>query len=227
MTVNPMSVPNPNSKNTAYVESFQGEGGLSANLSDALWYYSSQPGASALLPAALVSPARAATIAWQNYALGSAGQVNTFRSDEIDPNISLLGQVSTPEPLLWLTLYPLSVGGSRNSSGTFDWIVANTPSGRRWRSLRTSLSPSGADLTRVEQLEFWGLVDTSATGRASNPTVVIDLGDVSENSLVFSPDSLLVDESSGAFRAFRGKRLRPSCSAKPPCRTCSGAAETS
>ena len=42
------------------------------------------------------------------------------------------------------------------------WTVANTVSGRRYRSARTVLSPAGVDLSRAENLEFWTLVDTNA-----------------------------------------------------------------
>ncbi len=203
-----LSRPNPNSRNTAFIESFQGEGGLSATIAESQWYFSSQPVASPLLPDALVAQVRASTLAWQNNVLDAAGNAITYRTAEIDPNIALVGQFSTPEPLLWLTLYPLSIGGARTNGGTFDWTVAGAPSGRRWRSIRALLSPSGADLTRVEQIQFAALIDTSVAGRGANPTVIIDLGDISENSLAFSPDSVLVQGVTGTFAGFTGKRIQ-------------------
>ena len=203
-----MSRPNPNSRNTAWIETFQAEGGLNAGVSESQWYFSSQPVASPLLSAALVTAARATTMSWQNHPLDAAGNVISFRTEEIDPNATFVGQFSAPEPLLWLTLYPLSIGGARNNSGGFDWTVAGAPTGSRWRSLRASLSPSGADLTRVEHIEFWALIDTAAAGRSANPRLIIDLGDVSENTLTFSPDTLLLDPVSRTFAGFRGRRIQ-------------------
>ena len=111
---------------------------------------------------------------------------------------------------LWLTLYPLSVGGSYDfRSRTFDWRIANAPSGRRYRSIRTVLSPSGVDLTRVENLEFWTLVDTSAARRSANPTLIFDLGEISENTIAFSPETLSVLRSGvRADSVFAGKKLQ-------------------
>ena len=44
-------------------------------------------------------------------------------------------------------------------------MVGVTPGGRHWRSLRTVLNPSGADLSRIEQIEFF--VQVRATGAIS------------------------------------------------------------
>jgi hypothetical protein len=73
-----------------------------------------------------------------------------------------------------MTLYPLKTGGifdfeSGTATRRFAWtigdnsLVGNTPTGRRWRSLRTVINPSGADLSRTENIEFFALVQSEAS----------------------------------------------------------------
>src|SRR5262249_49254835 len=88
--------------------------------------------------------------------------------------------------------------------------VKGTLSGPRFRSIRATLSPSGVDLSRGQFLEFWALVDTSSapTGRPTNPTLIFDFDDVSENSLTFAPETLTVQRTNnGADSLFTGKKL--------------------
>ena len=111
----------------------------------------------------------------------------TVKSDSIDQNAVFSGLIgsSSNEQVLWLTLYPLSIGGRYDPvTRTAAWTVssAKAPSGRRYRSIRTVLSPAGVDLSRTENLEFWTLVDTNTTRRTANPTLVFDLGEVSRES---------------------------------------------
>ena len=75
------------------------------------------------------------------------------RDDQIDPQVNIAGNgIQSPETILWMTLYPLSVGGLRTGrpEAPFNWVVPDAPRGRRWRSIRTSLGPTGSDLSRVE-----------------------------------------------------------------------------
>ena len=206
-----VSRPRPNSKGQAYIESFQGEGGITVSLLDNSWYFSSQPTLGTRLSARVGAQSlalnRATTLAWQSSGTDRNGNDIRYTIEEIDPQTKQVGQtLSTPETLLWLTLYPLSVGGQRNpSTGQFRWTVANTVSGARWRSIRTSLGPSGADLTGVETIEFWTLVDTAAIRKNTNPLLVVDLGDISENSVAFAPTRLDIN---GADSSFTGKKLQ-------------------
>src|SRR5207247_2099147 len=97
-----------------------------------------------------------------------------------------------------LTLYPLSVGGQlNNETSTFRWTVPNAPAGPRWRSVRTVLGPSGSDISRAENLEFWAQIPI-ATSQSKNPTLVFDFGDISENSVSFGPDTLIVRPGAAA-----------------------------
>src|SRR4030095_767186 len=72
----------------------------------------------------------------------------------------------------------------------------------------------GADLTGVETIEFWTLMDTSAARRSTNPILVVDVGDVSENSVAFAPETLLVGNreqgtgNSASDSSYSGKKLQ-------------------
>jgi hypothetical protein len=208
------SRPQPNAAGQAFVESFETEGGAGIALAEAAWYFSSQPALGNVLQSRIggtaLDLARASTLAWQNAGVSRGGAPYTFTFDQIDPQVRLTGSGSqAPEQILWMTLYPLGTGGLLNqTTNEFQWQVDNALSGRRWRSIRSVLGASGIDLSRVEQLEFWTLVDTTLQGRTANPMLVFDLGDVSENSVAFGPATLeLVPRAGGIDSVFTGKRL--------------------
>jgi hypothetical protein len=204
----------------AYLESFEGEQGITVTLADQNWALSSQPADGHLLPRrADFGPnpfdlRRATSIAFQNNGLNpTTGGLVTVKSDSIDQNAVFSGLIgsSANEQVLWLTLYPLSIGGRYDPvTRTAAWTVssAKAPSGRRYRSIRTVLSPAGVDLSRTENLEFWTLVDTNTTRRTANPTLVFDLGEVSENRVAFAPESLLVRTGAKPDSVFHGKKLQ-------------------
>jgi hypothetical protein len=197
----------------AYIESFEQQGGLGVNLLEAQWQLSSQPALGTRLPgvvgAASLDTVRASTMAYQNYGSDVDGRAVTFTIQQIDPQTLLAGgAISGFEQVLWLTLYPLNIGGLADpQTGQPRWRVRNAPSGRRWRSVRTALGTggTGVDLTRGEYLQFWTQVDTAPTRRTQNPVLVFDFGDVSENSVTFSPESLVVVEGDSVYS---GKRLQ-------------------
>ena len=210
------SRPKPNSAGQAFLESFEGEGGILVPLAETEWYYSSQPALGRALPGRIgadaLDIARASTMAWQSDGLDARGSAIRPRIEDIDPLTNIIGTgLSAPEPLLWMTLYPLSVGGLR-SEGTFLWTVRNPAPGRRWRSIRTPLGPTGADLPRIENIEFWAQIPVTAARRPMNPILVFDFGDVSENSVTFAPDTLIERRKgadfSGRDTTYRGKRLQ-------------------
>ncbi|MBA3645071.1 MAG: cell surface protein SprA [Gemmatimonadaceae bacterium] len=192
------SRPRTGAAQQAYIESFEGEAGLFIPLSDQQWYYSSQPALGRQLASrfggGVFDLSRAATLAWQSNGADASGKVVKYSIEQIDTLTSLTGTgISGPEPLLWMTLYPASVGGLfDNATGTFRWRLGNATIGRRWRSIRTVLSSSGTDISRAENLEFWAQVVVSPSKRAKNPVMVFDFGDVSENSVSFAPDTLAI-----------------------------------
>jgi hypothetical protein len=208
-----LSRPRQRGGEQAYIESFEGLGGIGVNLLDAAWQYSSQPALGTRLPprigAAILDTTRASTMAWQNYGTDVDGNPVTFTISQIDPRTTLAGgAISGFEQILWLTLYPLPIGGLTDpETGQPRWRVGGTPSGRRWRSVRTPLGAAGTgvDLTRGEYIELWTQVDTNAVRRQQNPLLVLDFGDVSENSVAFAPESLRVVSGDSVYS---GKQLQ-------------------
>ncbi len=209
------SRPQVNTNGQAYVESFEGESGITVSLSDQAWALSSQPAdGRAVVQRYGANPFdlnRAATIAFQNNGLAIGGNNVLVPRDSIDRNENTagLGGISSYEQLLWLTLYPLSIGGRYDpATRTAAWTVSGTLPGRRFRSIRTVLSPSGADLSRSENLEFWTLVDTNVVRRGANPTLVFDLGEISENRVAFAPQGLIVHAGQKPDSVFLGRKLQ-------------------
>jgi len=180
----------------AFVETFDAEGGISIPIGDLAWYYGSLPAYGHTLRSqpegsSFFEPNRASTLVWQSNVQSPGGKQIVIRHSDIDPLANFAGTgFQFNEPVLWVTLLPLDQGGRHTK--TFDWTVKNGLPGRRFRSMRTVLRPAGLDLSTGEFLEFWTLLDTSAVARRSNPTLIFDFGDVSENSLVFAPETLTV-----------------------------------
>jgi hypothetical protein len=193
-----------------WIEQFEGTSGINIPLSDVVWQYSSLPAYGRSLSPGFFEQNRASTLVWQTNGLGVGGKQATFTLRQIDSLTTLSGTGFEPnEPVMWLTLQPLAQAGRyRPDRRRFDWTVSNTLSGRRFRSIRTTLSPSGIDLTRGEFLQFWALVDTNTIRRSANPTLVFDFGDISENSLTFAPDTLrIVRNTDGSVDSiFTGKK---------------------
>ncbi|MGH7650787.1 MAG: cell surface protein SprA [Gemmatimonadaceae bacterium] len=209
------SRPQTNKSQQAYLESFEGEGGLPISLSDIQWYFSSQPALGTTIPArfgtGVFDLTRAATLAWQTNGVDADRKAVRYSIDQIDTLVSQVGAgVAGPEQLLWLTLYPLSVGGQLDpvTSG-FRWTIPTAPAGRRWRSVRTVLAPSGADISHAENLEFWAQIPITQVTK--NPTLVFDFGDISENSVTFGPDTLVITPGStpgSRDTTYRGKKIQ-------------------
>ena len=221
-----MSKPQPNAAGQAYVESFEGEAERTLPLFESSWYYGARPALGnslASLGTSVFSLARAATLAYQNNGVDYTGTTPQFTIQQIDPAVRVVGGgILPPEQLLWLTLYPLRTGGINDvvpgtSTRRFAWTVGDnsqlgpTPTGRRWRSMRTVLGASGADLSRIENIEFFALVKSEESKVRRNPTLIFDFGDLSENSVTFSPETLTINTATRADApadsTYRGKRL--------------------
>ncbi|MFN2397597.1 MAG: cell surface protein SprA [Gemmatimonadaceae bacterium] len=217
------SRPQPNAAGVAYVESFEGEGGISIALQEGAWRLGSQPAVpSGTVPLGGVpfdfALDSATTLVWQN--IGTTIDPVTrqpmalqFFSEQIDSQFVFTGSQAfrTPEVVLWNILYPRSIGGFlRRADTTFRWLTPAGPA-REWRSISQSLGPSGVDLSRIEHLEFYALIDTTTVARRSNPTFVLDFGDVSENSVAFVPETLTVTAFGGSGTrldsTFTGRKL--------------------
>jgi hypothetical protein len=208
------SKPQPNAHQQAYLESFEEAGGLNVLLNDQYWYYSSQPAAAhnvlARFGGNVLDMSRATQLSYQGNVRDSVGRQLQFTIDKIDPEVEFAGVgAAAPEQILWLTMFPLSRGLRDDPNSNAHWNTGVTQTGRRWRSIRTSLSPSGADVSRTENIEFWALVDTSTVGRAKNPTLVIDVGEISENSIALQPDTVRIHAAGQTLRdtVMVGRRL--------------------
>ncbi|HTI63654.1 MAG TPA: cell surface protein SprA [Gemmatimonadaceae bacterium] len=198
----------------AFVETFENGGGFSVALSDQAWYYSSLPAYGSSLRSrfgpGFFEPANASTLVWQTNVQTPTGRRITLRRSEIDPLLRTVGTgLELNEPALWLTLLPLDQTGKYNrSTKQYDWTTSTISGGRRFRSIRTVLSPTGLDLTRNEFFEFWTLLDPSAGEK--NPTLIFDFGDVSENSVSFGPDTLKITHNANGTvdSVYSGRKLQ-------------------
>lgn len=208
-----VSQPRQKRGQVAYIADFENEGSINVNLLETQWQLSSRPSLGRVLAGRLGSAAtldttRATTMAWQNVGTGRDGRLVQFTIQDIDPQATLTGTgVAPTEPVLWLGMYPLTIGGKYDAARTrYNWLTGSTVRGRRWRSIRTAfgIGGSGIDLSRGEQLEFWTLIDTAAARRGRNPTLVFDFGDVSENVVSMGPDSVTVV---GADSTYYGRHL--------------------
>jgi Motility related/secretion protein len=200
----------------AYIETFDANGGTSIALADQAWLNSSLPAYGHSLAAqfggTFFEPSHAATLVWQTNVQSPGGRRLAVTQSDIDPLLTFAGAgIELNQPLLWLTLLPLDqVGRYDASTHVYKWTDSSVmaTASRRFRSIRTVLNPAGLDLTRGEFLQFWTLLDTSAVARPTNPTLILDFGDVSENSLSFAPDTLKVGAGSGGVdTTFSGKHL--------------------
>ena len=196
----------------AYVETFDQGSGTTIALGDQAWYWSSLPAYGSALRTkfggAFFEQRNASTLVWQTNVQTPGGARLSVTRSGIDPLLRLTGSgIETNEPVLWLTLLPLDqVGRYDRTSRQYQWTAGLPTAGRRFRSIRTVLRSSGLDLTRGEHIEFWTLLDTSAAVRPKNPTVVLDFGDVSENSLTFAPETLTIKRTGTRVDSVYGGR---------------------
>jgi hypothetical protein len=190
------SRPSPNQVGQAWVETFEGQGGMFLPLTENSWQLGSRPAATHGLLGTGIDPsgfqdANAVSLVWQNL-VASGGRVAQFTSQDIDPSIRLQGTGVTAENVLWLALHPDSVGGLLDpNTGVARWVLPHTP-GPRWRSITLPLSATGVDLSRVEFLEFWVLEDPQRQARDAGASLVFDFGRVYEDAVDLVPLSFRV-----------------------------------
>lgn len=167
-----LSVPNPNTRGEAFLDDFDAAAELSISLWSYNWVLGSVPaardGADGYLPPAL-DASDAVALTWQHSwvvasVTGDSVGVHEgyFPRQDIDRQIRVAGSEIREAGLL------LSFGQG----------LVTQPS---WRSVTTSLSTNGLDLTKTDFLEFY------AAG-GEDVALIIDLGTVSEDA--FFMDSL-------------------------------------
>ncbi len=167
-----VSLPNPNTAGQAFLDDFDARAQLPVSLLSHNWALGSAPtlrdGARTILPPTL-DASTAVSLVWQHSwveqsLVGDSVGVHEgfFPKRDIDRQIRVAGaEVREPGMIL-----------------SFGSGPVQEPS---WRSITTSLSTNGLDLTKTEFIEFY-------TAGAEELTLVIDLGTVSEDA--FFVDSL-------------------------------------
>ena len=161
-----VSLPNPNTRGTAFIDDFDAAAELPVSLVSSEWVLGSAPtsnqGAADVLPGSL-DAGNAFPLVWQHQwvvesVLGDSVGVHEgfFPRQEIDRQIKVAGSEVREPGLL------LSFG-------------RGAPGRTGWRSMTTPLSTTGLDLTKTDFLEFY-----AAGGEGL--TLVLDLGSVSEDA---------------------------------------------
>jgi Motility related/secretion protein len=196
--------PDPNRSGQAYLEEFEGESGLPVSLREAQWEYGSRPQQSTGLEdigfAGGFDPADAVQLTWQNLIPSADGSRPVeLRPQDIDTLIRVAGQGAQAETVMYLTLHADTAGGIVQANNSSRWSLPARPNRPRWRSMVTSLSPTGLDLTRDEFLEFWLFQPADLPADSAGVRMMIDLGTVSEDALAIAPDTMVVNGSDTVF----------------------------
>jgi hypothetical protein len=164
-----LSFPNPNIRSDVFLDDFDASNELALSLFSYDWLRGSAPGfrggAEGVFPVAL-NETDAADLAWQHtWTLPGASQdsVGVFAGflpeDDIDRQINIQGsQVREIGMLFSFTPHP------------------DAPEAKSWRSITTSLSSTGLDLSKSEFLEFY-------VAEGDSLSLIIDLGAVAEDAL--------------------------------------------
>jgi motility/secretion related protein SprA len=203
--------PQANRAGQAYLEEFEGEGGLSVGLRENNWGFGSRPQSPAGLEtigfAAGFDSADAVQLTWQNLVPAAGGTIAAqFRTSDIDSLVRITGGADPIETVLYFAFHADTAGGfvGPGRSQHSRWTLPRRDLRPRWRSVVTSLSSTGTDLSQTEFLEFWVYqVGPANTGDAAGVRLVVDLGTVGEDALAIAPESLTV---AGTDSLWTGRR---------------------
>jgi hypothetical protein len=198
-----LTKPDPNRSGQAYLEEFEGDPGVPLSLRETLWEFGSKPeftdGVQNLFGGAF-DTTEAVQLTWQNLipdpATGSPAQL---RARDIDNRIQVAGQQDQLETVLYLTLHPDTAGGQVTNQSKIQWTLPTKLNRPRWRSVVTSLSSTGVDLSKNEFLEFWVYHDARSTADSAGVELLLDLGTVSEDAIAAAPESLAIAGSDSVF----------------------------
>ena len=185
-----LSFPNPNIRSDVFLDDFDASNELSLSLFSYDWMLGSAPGfldgAEGVLPVAL-DETDAGDLVWQHtwtlptLRQDSAGVFPGFLlEDDIDRQINVLGSQTREIGMLFsFTPNP------------------DAPGQASWRSISTSLSATGLDLSKSEFLEFY-------VAEGDSLSLVLDLGTVAEDALFVDADGRLNGLKSNGTRWGRG-----------------------
>jgi len=197
------TAPQANRAGEAYLEEFEGQGGLQVSLRENAWGFGSTPTSTAGIDipdfAAGFDSADAVQASWQNLIpANSSGTPVQVRPEDIDSLIHISGGTQSAETVLYLSLQADTAGGfPTGSSGKMHWVLPERPDRPRYRSIVTSLSPNGVDLSQAEYLEFWAYQQADFSADGADLHLVIDVGSVDEDALSIAPESLTVTPVAG------------------------------
>ncbi len=196
--------PDPNQSGEAYLEEFESDAGVDVSLRETSWEFGSRPqqpnGLEDIGFAGGFDPADAVALTWQNLIpLGNTNQAVELHPQDIDTLIRLAGRSETPETVLYLTLHADTAGGIVQTNNSSRWSQPRRDFLPRWRSMVTSLSSTGLDLSRDDFLEFWLFQPVGSPADSAGLRLVIDVGTVSEDALAIAPDSFTVNGSDTVF----------------------------
>lgn len=198
--------PDPNRSGQAYLEEFEGDNGIQVGLGEAAWSFSSRPqspaGVTDLFPT--FDAADAVALTWQNLVPDNRGGVIELQAADIDPKIQVTASQSTRETILFTSFHADTAGGVVQFNNHSRWSLPRRDNAPRWRSIVTSLSPTGLDLSRNEFFEFWIFQDGSHPADSAGLRLVVDLGSADEDAIAIAPESLLVVAGDTVYR---GRRL--------------------
>ncbi|MGH7725242.1 MAG: cell surface protein SprA [Candidatus Eiseniibacteriota bacterium] len=170
------SMPNPNTKNTIYIDDFEGNrDSYTAAMSRLAWKWPSPP---LSIDGALTDTVDAdyTELIWYN-------PVNTVQAADLNPRLS-------------------ENEGAQNFVNVLDLYIPKAPAVRihpeLWTGITTTVEPDGADFSRMQYLELW-INDWRSLDVRGNPNLKlhVDLGIVSEDAQRapgVSPNELLDSE---------------------------------
>lgn len=201
--------PDPNRSGQAYLEEFESEAGIPISLRETAWEFGSRPqqadGVEGLGFALGFDRDDAVALTWQNLVpIPGSNQALELRPEDIDTLIRFSGRGERLETPMFLTLHADTAGGVVQRNNQSRWSLPQRPMRPRWRSIVTSLSPTGVDLTRDEYLEFWVFQPPgSRTADSAGVRLVLDLGTVNEDALALAPETIVV---TGTDTVFTGRQ---------------------
>jgi hypothetical protein len=196
--------PDPNRSGQAYLEEFEAEAGIPISLQETAWEFGSLPqqanGVEDLGFAGGFQREDAVALTWQNLVpVPGSNQALELRPEDIDTLIRFSGRGERLETAMFMTLHADTAGGVVQRNNHSRWSLPVRLMRPRWRSMVTSLSPTGVDLTRDEYLEFWVFQPGSRTADSAGVRMVIDLGGVNEDALALAPDTITATGSDTLF----------------------------
>ncbi len=196
------SRPDPNRSGAAYLEEFESDASIAVPMREQSWEFGSVPqhtdGLETIFGAQF-DPADAVQLVWQNLVAGADGKPVQIRPQDIDTTFRFAGTGTQYETPLFITLHADTAGGLVRNDNSSQWHLPVRSNRPRWRSMVTSLSTTGLDLSKTEYLEFWVFQSQAESADSAGLQLVFDLGTVNEDALAIAPESLTVAGSDSLF----------------------------